>query len=223
MGDVRLPAACLFDFDGVLVDSFATHVQGWAAAYRAVFAETMPDCPPENLTGQSSQAIAGYLCGLGGDPGRVDELYARKTGMMTDGSLVPPLRAGVREVVAWCRAQRIPHAVGSNAPAAYLRSVLAAHGLQIPVVLGFDNVARPKPAPDLYLRAAELCGADPAAPEEILVFEDSPPGITAAVRAGMYPVGILARTPEALLRRCGARAVYADLAAWLEDAPPRGL
>jgi beta-phosphoglucomutase-like phosphatase (HAD superfamily) len=49
--------------------------------------------------------------------------------------------------------------------------------------------ARPKPAPDLFLHAAEVLGF---APEECLVVEDSVPGITAAKRANMKVIGFMA-------------------------------
>ena len=50
-----------------------------------------------------------------------------------------------------------------------------------------DEVPRPKPAPDMYLRAAEIVGADPA---DCLVFEDSFTGMTAAVTAGCRVIGL---------------------------------
>ncbi|AFG36352.1 HAD family hydrolase [Spirochaeta africana] len=211
-------AGCLFDFDGVLVDSFLLHAEGWRRSYEAVLQLPFPRLPAEELTGRSSPQIARDLAALGGAPDMAEHIYRYKTGLMSDGSLVPPLRPGAREVLAWCRDTGVPFGIGSNAPGAYLRTVLAEHRLEVPVVLGFDDVDRPKPYPDLYLAAAAAAGVPAGQRSSVLVFEDSPPGITAAVKAGMYPVGILARIPEEVLRRCGAREWYDSLADWLDAA-----
>ena len=52
------------------------------------------------------------------------------------------------------------------------------------VVKGAD-VAHGKPAPDIYLRAAQLFGGGPAAPRDCLAFEDAPSGVASASSAGM--------------------------------------
>ena len=55
------------------------------------------------------------------------------------------------------------------------------------VVVTSEDVAEPKPAPDVYLRAAELLGS-PAT--EAVALEDSPPGAAAARAAGMYVIAV---------------------------------
>jgi beta-phosphoglucomutase-like phosphatase (HAD superfamily) len=67
--------------------------------------------------------------------------------------------------------------------------VLGSAGLAEPfeVVVTSEEVAEPKPAPDVYLRAAELLGC-PAG--EVVALEDSPPGAAAARAAGMYVIGV---------------------------------
>jgi beta-phosphoglucomutase-like phosphatase (HAD superfamily) len=74
-------------------------------------------------------------------------------------------------------------------------------------------VARPKPAPDIFLRAATLLGGSPA---QSLVFEDSPTGMQAAVAAGMRLVAV----PDARLdrSRIPAGAVVVDSLAALDLA-----
>ena len=54
-------------------------------------------------------------------------------------------------------------------------------------MVGFDLVAAPKPAPDVYLKAADLLGVDPS---DCLAFEDSDPGTAAALAAGMTVVQV---------------------------------
>ena len=82
-----------------------------------------------------------------------------------------------------------PTAVGSNSDRRRLRRVLSASGLggRFAVQVSSSDVSRPKPAPDIYLRAAGMLGVEPA---RCLVVEDSPSGIAAARRAGMFVVAV---------------------------------
>jgi beta-phosphoglucomutase-like phosphatase (HAD superfamily) len=67
--------------------------------------------------------------------------------------------------------------------------VLASAGLaeSFEAVVTAEDVAEAKPAPDVYLRAAELLRSPPA---ETVALEDSPPGAAAARAAGMYVIGV---------------------------------
>jgi HAD superfamily hydrolase (TIGR01509 family) len=80
-------------------------------------------------------------------------------------------------------------AVASNSDRWRLDAVLAAAGLagRFQVSVGANEVSHPKPAPDVYVRAAELLAIDPV---ECLVIEDSPTGIAAARNAGMAVIAV---------------------------------
>jgi HAD superfamily hydrolase (TIGR01509 family) len=80
-------------------------------------------------------------------------------------------------------------AVASNSPRSHLLAGLSRVGLlgRFEVVLGVEQVAEPKPAPDLYLRSCELLGVSPM---RSIALEDSPPGVAAARAAGLYVVGV---------------------------------
>lgn len=95
---------------------------------------------------------------------------------------------GAEELVVELRA-RVPIAVASNTPGRLVHGALACAGLHghFEVVVTADQVAEPKPSPDVYLRACELLGADPA---RAIGLEDSPTGIAAVRAAGMYAIGI---------------------------------
>jgi HAD superfamily hydrolase (TIGR01509 family) len=84
---------------------------------------------------------------------------------------------------------RWPIAVASNSPRSHLLAGLERTGLtgRFDVVIGVEDIAEPKPAPDLYLRACELLGVEPA---RSVALEDSPPGTAAARAAGLYVVGV---------------------------------
>ena len=83
-----------------------------------------------------------------------------------------------------------PMAIGTGANTAEARLVLKQCGLDhfIDVVVGADQVQNAKPAPDTFLRCAELLGVDAA---RCVVFEDSRLGLQAAARAGMAGIDVL--------------------------------
>ena len=95
--------------------------------------------------------------------------------------------AGLDDFLA--RYASVPKAVASNAEPANIDFVLDRYGLRkhFPVAVSGFEVDRPKPFPDIYLKAAERLGARP---EHTIVFEDSPTGLKAGVDAGMRVVGI---------------------------------
>ena len=89
----------------------------------------------------------------------------------------------------------IPCAVASNSERVWVDRVLDITGLtgRFRVIATADEVAHPKPAPDVYLLAAERLGIPPA---HCVAFEDSPRGLQAAHAAGMFTVAV----PTALTR-----------------------
>jgi HAD superfamily hydrolase (TIGR01509 family) len=105
-----------------------------------------------------------------------------------------------------------PFCVASNGNHAKVNFTLGHTGL-LPRFAGriftADDVAQPKPAPDLFLHAARTMGA---APRHTTVVEDTPTGISAAKAAGMRAIGYAAMTPAARLHAAGADAVVLTMA-----------
>jgi len=83
-----------------------------------------------------------------------------------------------------------PMAIGTGAYTQEANTILALCGLDkyISVVVGADQVQHPKPAPDTFLRCAELLGVNP---QDCVVFEDSKLGLQAAASAGMAGIDVL--------------------------------
>jgi HAD superfamily hydrolase (TIGR01509 family) len=94
----------------------------------------------------------------------------------------------------------VPIAIATGSRRERLDATLRAAGLRelFDVTVAQDEVPQAKPAPDLFLRAAELLGVSPA---ECVAVEDSPTGVEAALAAGMRVVAV-ARAPE---HRAGLR------------------
>ena len=167
-------AAVISDLDGVLVDSFAPTVRVWrawgerhgldgAALQAANHGRPARAVLAEHVSAADLDAEAEWL--------------ARAETADTDGVIAYP---GAAEVLA-LPPGRIAIATSCGAPLA--RARLVAAGLPTPAVLvTSDDIARGKPAPDPFLKAADGLGVDPAA---CLVFEDAPAGIAAARAAGM--------------------------------------
>jgi HAD superfamily hydrolase (TIGR01509 family) len=110
---------------------------------------------------------------------------------------VQPIFDGLPELVAKI-AGRFSLAVASGSQHPVIEEVLAMRGLRqfFSAVVSFTDVPHGKPAPDIFLRAAELLGVAPA---ECWVIEDSKPGIAAGLAAGMRVIAIANTYPAAEL------------------------
>jgi len=181
------PAAIVFDLDGVLVDS----EQVWDDVRRQLVAERggrWTDSATTAMQGMSTPEWAAYLGGLGA-AGTPAELAAAVTAAMADRyrEHVPLLPGAVEAVGAL--ADRWPLAVASSSPPELIRVVLAAAGVadRFRAVVSSEEVARGKPAPDVYLAAAERLGL---APEVCAAVEDSSNGLRSAGAAGLAVVAV---------------------------------
>ncbi|MFE9018918.1 HAD family hydrolase [Streptomyces sp. NPDC007808] len=124
---------------------------------------------------------------------------------------------GVHEVLDDLDARGVPYCVASNDTADRVALSLEVAGLAPRLagrIFGADQVARPKPAPDVFLHAARHFGVAPAA---CLVVEDSARGVAAARAAGMTVVGLASLTPRTRLGE--AQRIVASLGELRELLP----
>lgn len=205
-------AALICDCDGVLIDSEAVAARVLARELEARWpgVDAAPVLMP--LLGQRIERV---LAGASGALGRqlsaadVDAIRHAAETAAREAPMVP----GVTEALA---AIPLPKACASKSYTAVVRAVMKRTGLDAQFgerVYCADTVARPKPAPDVYLAAARGLGVAPAA---CLVIEDSVAGVTAAKAAGMTVFGFTGGThvgaghDEALLA-AGARVLFDDM------------
>jgi len=182
--------AVVFDNDGLLLDT----EDAWTRAETTLFERRGATFTPEHkreLIGTSVETSARKLELMLGLPGEgaalMEELHELVTAEL--GAGVPP-RPGALELLAAVRAAGLPVGLASNSPRDFVERALAVAGLgngRFDVVVSADDVAAPKPAPDLYLAA---CSALGAAPERTAALEDSQTGVESARAAGLYVIGV---------------------------------
>lgn len=216
--------AVLWDMDGTLVDSEKLWDVALHELYRRHGGSLSAEVRESTVGGSAETVMAIVFADLGLDPepGRV----ARETDWLHEyvGELFArglPWRPGARELLEGLAADGVPMALVTNTRRDLTDQALNSIGRQFfsATVCG-DEVAHGKPAPDPYLRAAELLGVDPA---DCLAIEDSTTGTTAAEAAGcgvlVVPIDVVVpRTSRrhhaetlAGLSVTDLRTIYADL------------
>lgn len=185
----QIKIALVFDMDGVIVDSNPVHRDAWHAYNLSQGVVTTPEMQ-ERMYGKRNDEIVRDFLGAHLTDAEVfahgaakERMYRELIGPMLPGALVP----GLREFLE--RHQDLPIGCATNAEPANLEYVLQVAGIAnlFRVMVDGFQVKRPKPWPDMYLRAADLLGVQPA---RCIVFEDSYAGIEAAQAAGMTVVAI---------------------------------
>ena len=205
-------ALVIFDCDGVLVDSERLSHQVLQQMLAEHGVQIGFDEAVQRFIGTSLAVCLARVAELlqGPLPEEFAEQFALRTRRAFEGGLraVP----GVEAELDALDTQGVPFCVASNGNHAKVNFTLGHTGL-LPRFAGriftADDVAHPKPAPDLFLLAARTLGADPA---RTTVVEDTPTGIRAARAAGMRAIGFAAMTPAEQLRAAGADAVVATMA-----------
>ncbi|MFM7333309.1 MAG: HAD family hydrolase [Tabrizicola sp.] len=188
------PQAVLFDCDGVIVDSEAMTFRMFLEDLAAHGLPLTPEEFETSFVGGTVEMVAARARAAGA---RLPEdwvagFYDRMYAMLAAGV---PLVAGAVEVLDRLDAAGVPYAMGSNGSMQKMQITLGQHGLmdRFRVVLSGQAIGAPKPAPDVYLQAAQACGADPAG---CVVIEDSASGARAGLAAGMRVLGYAEHGPE---------------------------
>jgi HAD superfamily hydrolase (TIGR01509 family) len=181
--------AILFDLDGLMVNSEPHAVATWntVLARRGVQLDsaTLDAMLGLRLLETSQMLIERF--GLSDDP---HALGAEKTQLQIDqldGNV--PVMPGLYDLIDAIDRRGLQYAVASSGMRRYVTAVLASIELadRFKVVVTGDDAAHGKPAPDIFLRAAERLNV---APPACLVLEDAPNGVAAAKAAGMFCVAV---------------------------------
>jgi HAD superfamily hydrolase (TIGR01509 family) len=173
--------------DGTLADTMPTHFIAWS----------------RSMAVQGIKFSEERFYALGGVPAAVIvEMLAEEQGKTVDAKLIADakeelfleLLKDVKPVIpvkaiAEFHREYIPMAVATGSPKWVAEKILKSLGISdwFGAVVGADDVQAPKPAPETYLRAAELIGVDP---KRCHAFEDTELGMQSARNAGMEVINI---------------------------------
>ncbi|HVY78483.1 MAG TPA: HAD family phosphatase [Solirubrobacterales bacterium] len=185
-----LPAAVVFDNDGLLLDTESV----WTRAEQDLFVRRGLEFTPQHkreLVGTSAEIAGGILERRLGEPGRSAELIEELNELVV-AELEHGVEAmvGARDLLQALRERGTPIGLVSNSPLAFVRRSLEIVGFEdhFDVVISAHEVAAPKPAPDPYLEACRRLEVEPG--PAVVALEDSPTGVAAARAAGLTVIGV---------------------------------
>jgi beta-phosphoglucomutase-like phosphatase (HAD superfamily) len=181
----------IFDLDGVLLDTEPIYTEV-THLITSRFGKAYDWSIKANMLGRPAMDSAEYLISTLGLPIRPAEYLAEREPMLERRLAGVGEIHGAEAFTRHLHQRDIPMAIATSTDARLFQVKIAGHRewFQIfkTVVCGDDpRVVRGKPAPDIFLAAAQGLGA---APETCLVIEDSPFGVAAAIAAGMHVVGM---------------------------------
>jgi len=221
--------AILFDFDGVLLESeYAGNRQ--IAEYLSGIGH--PTTPEESMANFMGLAGGDFLAAIERWIGRAipDDFHAARE--IEDRRAIEEGIAEVAGAVAFIRAlpPELPRAIASSSSTRWITRHLDHLGIRGAfgehIYSGREHVTRGKPAPDLYLLAADRIGVPI---ERCVILEDSPVGVTGAVESGAHVIGLCAGSHCGIghadrLRALGVAEIAHDFdeVARLIGLPPRG-
>ena len=187
------PIAVIFDCDGTLVDSEPLSRRAWEQAL-APYGYEVTDADLEACVGRSYPHTHGHFAARAPLPGAdvFWPVYSRELFGLLDTQLEPfPDALGT---VAALRECGVAIAVASSSARERLERTLDLAGLRdaFAAVVAGDEVAHGKPAPDMFLMAAERLGV---APSRCVAVEDSVPGVQSGLAAGMAVVAVARHRP----------------------------
>ncbi|OEK04805.1 beta-phosphoglucomutase [Roseivirga misakiensis] len=186
------PKACIFDLDGVIVDTVPAHYTAWKAMADEV-GVAFDEKENENLKGVSRFDSMKHILSLGNIEKTDEEIQAfteKKNAIYVDiiSSMTPAdILPGVVEFIDKLKANGIAIAIGSaskNTP-----TILKCVGLEkvFKVIVDGNQITNSKPDPEVFLKGAAQLGVEP---KECVVLEDAISGVKAAKSGGMKCIGV---------------------------------
>ena len=214
------PKGAIFDQDGLLFDTEVIFEQSWIRSGKELGLPVTLEITRQ-LSGCGKKELADVITAAfpSVDAAAMVE-HAHRIAAETQLSMTPAIKSGVREILSFCKSHGIRTAIASSSMKHLVDHNLQSTGLTDffdAVVTGRD-VTNGKPAPDIFLLAAEKIGVKP---HDCVVFEDAFPGIRAAHAARCRPVLIPDRrepTPE-ILEICESYPTLSDAISAIWPAP----
>jgi HAD superfamily hydrolase (TIGR01509 family) len=185
--------ALIFDFDGLILDTETPEVVVWQSIYKEYGFELPVEEWEKTIGGYGVSDFdpADHLSFL--SQGRLDAVSSRVRYRRESDAIIhaSPILPGVMDMIEQARKNDLKVAIGSSSP----HSWVDAHAKRLGIFDYFDEIicqddvsqGRTKPNPDIFLKVLDQLNVKKGA---AVVFEDSPNGVTAARRAGIFVVGV---------------------------------
>jgi beta-phosphoglucomutase family hydrolase len=187
--------AAIFDWDGVIIDSAELHERSWDL----LAGEEGRELPAGHFKrgfGKKNDVIIPEILGWTEHPEEVKRLGLRKEALYRSLLRERPLEPlpGSRALLEDLKRHAVACAVGSSTPRENLEIIFTMTGLRgfFEAVVSGEDVRNGKPDPEVFLKAGERLGIEPA---RCVVFEDALVGIEAARRAGMRCIAVATTNP----------------------------
>lgn len=176
--------ALIFDFDGLIVDTEGPAYESWRAIYRQHGVDLDLAVWQADIGTVDAFDPVSHLQTLVGRSLDRAEILAQRQALKEELCADLPVLPGVIELMEAAAAAGLRLGLASSSDRRWIEHWLSHHALtqRFDCVRTRDDVAQPKPAPDLYLSAAACLGVSP---EQCIAIEDSPNGLRAALAAGM--------------------------------------
>ncbi len=186
-------SAVIFDMDGLMIDSEPVHCQAFHQVLQKFGHGLTEEENAKRYVGIADIDIANDLIGRYGLSIAADELVKQKReayGNLLGQQVVP--QAGLVDLLTGLKDSGLKVAVASSSAIKEIETVIDALNIRsmIDQYCSADQVEKGKPAPDLFLFAAEKLNTPPS---QCLILEDAPSGIEAANAAGMYSFAVPSR------------------------------
>ena len=187
----RVIKALIFDFDGLILDTEWPEYQNWQEIYRAHGTELPIEMWAHAVGGGFTEEFEpfAYLERLIGKAVDRETLHAEKRQRDADLIAIQPVLPGIESMLRDAKRLGLKTAIASSSSFAWVGGHVERLGLLnfFDVFRTRDDVTNIKPDPELFLAA---CDALKVTSDEAIVFEDSPNGVLAAHRAGIFVVAV---------------------------------
>lgn len=191
--------AILFDFDGVVVKSMESHYQGWQKALQ----EYEIDMSPEELyvlEGQGVEDVASQLVRKFNIPAEERNNIIQRKKYYYEQIRKDEIYPYFVEVLAWAREKNLKIGLVTGGNRNRVIHALEADGIGdfFDAIVTSEDVMYTKPSPEPYLKASQLLGVNP---DQCIVIENAPLGITSAKLAKMKCMAITTTLPSSFLKK----------------------
>ncbi len=202
--------ACIFDMDGVLIDSGAHHRHAWQALVKELGVELRDPEFWRLSIGRRAEDAVPLILGRAVSPSEARQLAQRKRELYAELSRQGTETVeGVVDFIDELAQLGVPRAVGTSATRPDVDALLGELRLleRFDAIVTAEDVTRGKPDPQVYLEAARRLAVAPA---DCVVFEDAISGVQAARTAGMRAIGVTTAHTRGELAAAGAEAAIDD-------------